>query len=403
MKARKGLGAFVALGVMAAMLVPIQAKGQPAGTVYEIQVGQEFFSSGIKAFSARVYPGSIKVHPGDTIHFSEMLAMFPAGVYPEDYIPENMISIEGRYSFLQADPDDGVRAVKFNLDDPSTQCGQTQADPCLWGQNDEPIFPAGPAEDDPEPNFNVWATIDAAPGTVLWGDTIPGSEINTNIKVEVVSPNEAASTQDELDARAAQLLRKDYEDTLALYNKLRAKRTWHINEAGKKVFDVWAGGVTGPVEFFDFFPRKITVPRGARVQFHFVDELEPHTATFGGAKARRIADANLVQPACDPDGDEGPGPDTAADFSNPEAPCADPAQLELDVNQRAVDETGDGRVSGARDYENSGLKFPIFPEDTTFDSNPWTVRMTQRSGDRGFKYFCIVHGSDFMFGRIVVK
>ena len=398
------MGALVALGVVGAMLVPTGAQSQPAGTVYEVQVGQEFFSAGIKAFSARVYPGSLKVHSGDTIHFSDMLALFPAGVYPQDYVPENIISVEGQYSFLQRDPDEGPRAVKINQNDPSTQCGRTQTDPCVWGQNEEPIFPAGPLDGDPDPdNYNVWVTVDAPPGTVLWGDTIAGSEINTNVKVEVVGQNEAASTQEELDARAAQLLRKDYEDTLALYNKLRAKRTWHINAAGQKVFDVWTGGVGGPIEFFDFFPRKITVPRGARVQYHFQDEIEPHTVTFGGRRARRISEDQFLEFACDPDGDEGTAPDTAAEFGEQGPMCPEGSTMELDVNPKVVEEAGDGRVTGPRDYENSGLKMPIFPEETEYDSNPWTVRMTQRSTDRGFKYICIVHGADFMFGRVVVK
>lgn len=403
MKAGKRLGALVALALAASLVVPATAQSQQQGTSYEIAVGQSFFHLGIKAFSARIYPGSIKVHAGDTIRFSEMIAFLPAGVYPQDYIPENMLNLDGKYSFLQADPDDGANAVKLNLDDPSVACGRTQADACQWGQNAEPIFPAGPLEGDPEPDsYHVWATIDATPGTVLWGTSIPGSEVNTNIKVEVVAQNEAASTQEELDQRAAQLIRKDYEDTLALYSKMKAKRTSHINAAGKRVFDVWAGGMSGPIEFFDYFPRRIRVPRGARVMFHFQDELEPHTTTFGGRRARRIADQNLFLPVCDPDGDDGAGPDVSPDFSNPEQPCTPPGELELDMNSRAIYETGDHRVTGPRDYENSGVKDPVFPEQTTFDSNPWTVRMTKVS-DRAYRYFCIVHGSDFMFGKVVVK
>jgi hypothetical protein len=48
------------------------------------------------------------------------------------------------------------------------------------------------------------------------------------------------------------------------------------------------------------------------------------------------------------------------------------------------------------------VKAPTFPEDTSFDSNPWTVRMTKTSDDKGFKYICLIHGG-FMGGRVVVK
>lgn len=398
MKKNKRAGALVALAVLGSLFVPGTAR---AATTYEIEVGQEFFSKGIPGFSARIYPGSITVHKGDTIHLSEMIAMLPEGQYPQDFIPEAVWRVGGAYSFLAPDSDEGPRAVKINMDDPSTDCG-TQANPCQWGSNTEPIFPAGPAEDDPDPDFSVWTTIDANPGTTLWGTSIAGSEVNTNLQVRVVAPTEAASTQEELDARAAALKLKDYEDAAALHNKMNAKRTFHRNAQGQRVYDIWVGGVGGPIELFASYPRKISVPRGARVMYHFQDELEPHTATFGGPKARNLLQNGFV-PVCDPDGDAGTAPDTAPNFSDPAAPpCTPPAELEVDIDQRVLDEVGDHRVNGPKDLENSGVKAPIFPEDTSFNSNPWTVRMTKTSNAKGFKYICLVHGG-FMGGRVVVR
>ena len=399
MKARKRLGALVALALAASLMVPATAQGQAAATTYEVQVAQSFFEMGVPGFSARVYPGSMTVHQGDTIHFSDMLALFPEGVYPQDYIPENMFEFEGQYSFVVRDPDDGPRAVKINNVDPSSQCG-SQADPCVWDGTGEPIFPAGPSEDDPDPDWSTWVRVDAAPGTVLWGNTIASSEVNTNVKVEVVAPNEVASTQAELDARAAALIRKDYEDAVALHNKMNARRTSHINSAGKRVFDVWVGGLSGPIELFASYPSKFRVPRGARVMFHFQDEVEPHTATFGGARAREVMN-NGFQPVCDPDGDDGPAPDTQPDFTNPDL-CDPPESFEVDLLNKLVYEWGDGRVNGRLDYENSGVKFPMFPELEDWDSNPYTVRMTKTTNKKGFKYICLIHGG-FMGGRVVVK
>ncbi len=78
------------------------------------------------------------------------------------------------------------------------------------------------------------------------------------------------------------------------------------------------------------------------------------------------------------------------------------SQFEVDVDQRFLEETGNRRVTGASDLENSGLKTPVFPEDTTWDANPWTVKMADTSSAKGFKYVCLVHGG-FMGGRVVVK
>ena len=391
----KRLGALVALGLLAGLLVPGQAK---AATTYEVQVFASFFEEGVPAFSARFYPSSIKVQRGDTIHFSDVPVLFPEGVYPQDFEPENVWRLDGGYAAVVHDPDDGEGAFKFG-DDRSQPCGRDAADPCVWGPNNEPIFPEFPADDDPNPDYSTWVTVDAAPGTVLWANTLASSEVNTNFQVEVVAPNEAASTQAELDTRAAQLLRKDYEDALAFHRKMGAKKTFHMNAQGQKVYDIWVAPDMGPVEFLASYPKKISVPQGSRVMYHFTDENEPHSATFPGNGEIL---QNGFMPVCDPDGDAGAGPDTEPTFGEAGPTCEPPAELEIDIDPRIIHETGDNRHTGRTDYENSGIKAPIFPEETDFNADPWTVRMTKTSNDKGFKYICIVHGG-FMGGRVVVK
>ena len=394
----KRLGALVALGLLAGLLVPGQAK---AATVYEVEVFQSFFEEGVPGFSARFYPGSIKVHKGDTIKLNEMAALFPEGVYPQDWIPENLWRTDGRFGFVIDDPDDGANAVKINMFEGTSDC-QTAENPCVWtGGEADPIIPIGPAEDDPNPDYSMTIVVDANPGTVLWANSLASSEINTNLRVEVVAPNEPASTQAELDARAAALKLKDREDAHALHTRMNSKRTSHVTASGQKVYDVFVGAAAGPIELFASYPKRIRVPKGARVQYHFMDEVEPHTATFGGSKAKAMFENGFI-PVCDPDGDAGPGPDTEPNFGPDGPPCAPPAEFEVDIDNRVVYETGDGRVNGREDYENSGLKAPIFPEETDFDANPWTVRMTKESNDKGYKYICLVHGG-FMGGRVVVK
>ena len=398
MKGNKRASALIALAVLGSLFVPSSAR---AAETFTVQVAQEFFSRGIPGFSGRVYPGSIKVHSGDTIHLTDRVALFPEGVYPQDWIPENVWNTDGRNAFVSADPDEGSNALKL-LEAPTVDCG-TQAAPCVWDGKGEPIFTPFPEEvEGEEPDFSMWVTVDAPAGNTLWANTLASSDVNTNLKVEVVGPQEAASTQEALDARAAQLIDKDYEDAAALHQKMNAKRTFHTNSSGQKVYDVFMGAGAGPIELFASYPRRISVPRGARVMYHFMDQNEPHTATFGGPKARALSE-NVIQPVCDPDGDVGTAPDTAPDFSSPDAPpCTPPAEFELDVDPRGAREFGDGRVNGPSDLENSGLKTPAFPEETEFNANPWTVRMTKTSDAKGFKYFCLIHGG-FMGGRIVVR
>lgn len=394
MRKFKRLGALVALAVLAGLLVPGQAR---AATTYEIKVGQDFFSHGVPGFSARMYPGSIKVQSGDTLHFDfGGIALLPSSAYPQEWLGEHWANIGDDWFYFQPDPDDGERAIKFNeaVFAPGS-CGSAD-NPCEWNGTESDLQVPAETED-----FDMWVTVTAPPGSTLWGASGPFPTTGVNFKVEVVAPNEAASTQAELDARAAELMSKDYEDALALHNKMNAKQTSHINAQGQKVHDVWVGAVGGPIELFASYPRRVKIRKGGRVQFHFQTEIDPHTATFGGAKAREMLEGGIF-PFCDPDGDSGPGPDTMPAFTEQGPVCEDPAQMEFDVDDRFAYEAGNGVHRRGSDYENSGLKFPLYPESEDFDMNPWTVQFRKESNRKGFKYICLLHGG-FMGGRVVVR
>ncbi len=394
MKRRKQAGALVAVAVIGSLFVPGAAK---AAETYTIEVGQSFFEEGLPGFSARMYPGHVKLHSGDTIVFTNGGAgLIPNGDYPQRYLGENFTKLGDPLFFLTSDPDDGERAVKINEAVFSEgECGAAE-NPCVWtGKESELVLP-GATE-----YGRMHVTVEATPGTTLWAASSPGTDINGNLRVDVVAPNEAASTQEQLDARAAELKSKDREDAFALHSRMNSKRTSHVTASGQKVYDVFVGAAGGPISIFASYPKRIRVPLGARVQYHFMEEIEPHTATFGGAKARNL-EQNGFMPACDPDGDTGTSPDLPATFSETEPPCADMSQFEVDVDERVVYETGNNRVSGNSDLENSGLKVPTFPDQQSFDSTPWTVKMAAKSSDKGFKYICLIHGG-FMGGRVVVK
>lgn len=394
MKRRTRAGALVALAVLGSLFVPASAR---AANTYSIEVGQGFFEEGLPGFSARMYPGHVKVHSGDTLVFNNNgAALFSNSTYPQEWFGDNFTQLGDPYFYLSNDPDDGERALKFNeAAFEGADCG-TADNPCVWTGNEEDFFLPSGGDDG-----LVYVTVEAAPGSTLWAASSPGTDIGGNLRVDVVAPQETASTQAELDARAAELKAKDREDAFALHSRMNSKRTSHVTASGQRVYDVFVGAAGGPISIFAMYPKRIKVPRGARVQYHFMEEIEPHTATFGGRKARNLM-RNGFQPVCDPDGDQGTSPDLPATFSETEPPCADMSQFEVDVDERIVYETGNGKVTGNRDLENSGLKVPLFPDEQTFDANPWTVKMAERSNDRGFFYFCLVHGP-FMGGRVVVK
>jgi hypothetical protein len=330
--------------------------------------------------------------------------MGPQGAYPQEIFGEdNHVGAgTGGTNPFQFDPDDGADALKFNIEflfGSGTDCG-TIDNPCVWGPNSEIVLPETETGD-------VYARVDAPAGATLWAASLPSPDVNVNFKVEVVDAADAASTQEELDARAAALKAKDYEDAHALHSRMSSKRTWHINAAGHKVYDVFVGAAAGPIELFASYPRRTSIRRGQRVQYHFMDQMEPHTATFGGAKAREVFN-NFIVPACDTDTDAGTLPDVEPTGFDPltELPtCPEGAELEADLHDLLPWAKGDGRVLRDSDYENSGLQFPHFPEGGTFDDvnpDPWTVRFPNASSDKGFKFICLVHGG-FMGGRVKVN
>jgi len=125
-----------------------------------------------------------------------------------------------------------------------------------------------------------------------------------------VASTETATTQAEIDTYARQKVNHDARAASRLHRSLLA--TSSTPTGG--VVQAYAG-YDGPHCALDFFyPSKIVLRKGQRVQWHF-DKLafEDHTVTFPGKKALRIA-INSGVPVCDPDGDAGTIPDQPADI-----------------------------------------------------------------------------------------
>jgi hypothetical protein len=387
----KRLSGLFVLFLMAGLLPLAPAH---AATTYEVTVGQDFFEVGLPGFSSRFYPGSIQVHEGDTLHFQTSIGLGPGGVYPQEWMGENALNLGDPWFLFVSDPDEGAGAVKFNpkLDEPST-CG-TAPNPCSWDGSNTDLILAGTEEE------GAFVTIDAAPGTTLWTASNLSSSPNLDFKVEVVAANATASTQADLDSRAADLMSKDREDAFALDARMNGRQTSHVTDAGQKVFDVFVGASSGPISFLASYPNRVVIPKGGRVQYHFMDDSEPHTATLGGSAAKDLL-FNGFLGQCDPDGDQGSAPDTDPDFSNEAAPCPAGSVLETDVDNRVIDKDGNGNMTSNNDLESSGLKWFQLPDGGTLDAAPWTVRFSKANA-KGYKFVCLIHGG-FMGGKIVVK
>jgi hypothetical protein len=395
MKLRRVIAALGAMSVAASLA--LMAPPASAATTYDIEVGQDFFGAGVPGFSLRPYPGSVSLMDGDTIRFFGFGSplLLPEGQSVQEFQEDDYTFTNDQWLQIQDDPDDPENRTKFNnLFLFGGDCGAEPGDPCVWGPNTEAILPAS------NENGETWVTVDADPGTVLYGAMGPAS----GLRIAVVSDPAEASTAEELAARATALKRQDYNTAAGLHRKYSDRQTWHRDQRGRKVYDAWAGLSRGPVELLAMYPEKLSIFRDERVQWHFDLENEVHNANFSFEQAKDIFQNTFV-PWCDPDGDSLPGPDVEPDFTNPDPStwCDDVSQLEFDLDDREVFGGGNGTFNGAdSDFEGSGLRSRASLQDGLFSEQQWNVKFTRPSDRKGYRYFCTVHGR-FMDGFVRVK
>lgn len=396
----------MAVAALTAALLPSAAQGQQPGTTYDVTIGADFFAGrdGVPGFSARIYPGSVSLHKGDTVHFGGPFGAVPA-FYPEGMEPaeasERYAAVPGdRFFFVVPDPDEGSTA--FKIDDSAfapttTGCG-TVDNPCDWDGSDPDDILLSDVPGD------LHVTVTANAGDVIYAGGINFGGHDTFFRIEVVPNNETADTQGELDVRAAQLMQDDLDKARALHAKYSAKRTSHIRADGTRVFDVWAGIENGPVALLGFYPRKITIKKGQTVQWHFdYENMEAHNVIFPFDKARNILRNSFV-PGCDPDGDDGTAPDTEPTFP-PDGPpeCPPGSVLELDLHPDEVLEAGNNVFTGNADFENSGVRSGQMLQDGFFSESPWNLKFKATTKGQSWRYMCTIHGPGLMGGRIKVR
>lgn len=394
MDGRSKKRALLALTVLA--LGTIASAPARAATTYEIEVGFEFpRKAGIPGYSSRFFPPSVKIHRGDTLHFKGAPGLLlPVGTGPTQFREENMIRLGHPYFPLSNDPDEGPGAMKLNFGafSPTVEgCGAAE-DPCHF--DGTAVLNSG----DEARQFNV--RIDVAAPAVVWVHAGFGTQ---TMRIEVVGANDEASSQQDLDRRAAKLKRQDFETAAALHKRLSTRQTSHRRADGTRVVDAWGGYDHGPVNLIAFYPKRIRIRRGDVVQWHWNLENEVHSAAFSMSRAKSMLRNNFA-PACDPDGDQGSAKDNPPEGrSQEDPPCNDMSQFEVDLDRRERNTPrGNGVFSGRKDYEYSGLRITESLQPGFGNEAPWNVRFRARAADKGWQYLCTIHGS-FMSGTVIVR
>lgn len=365
------------------------AQGQ---TTYDVVVGQ--FLEGVPAAeSMRFFPGDIDVHQGDTLRFASTgfhtATALPLGVGPVEWFDSQAtLGTNQPFALIEPDEDDGPDAFKFNNEaifgDPA--CGAPGQPACSYDGssvvNSGAPFVA---------SVDLAATVDAAAGSSFYVVCIVHGP-NMRMKVDVVGAGQPASDPDDLEDANQAALRQDIDTANALHERFSTRRTSHPAVGGGRVWDAWAGVDSNHVALYGFYPEKLRLEKGDRVQWHF-DSLsfEDHSVTMPRSTALEIVGNSPI--VCDPDGDAGPGPDNPPEIDGPPF-CNDPTQLEIELDDRFIPRIGNGAFRGS-DLESSGVRGANAPTDANY-----VLRFPKRSPDAGFKYICLIH--PFMRGRVVV-
>ena len=391
----KRVVAVLALTGLAGGLLTVGPSATAGHAGVTIQVGAGLGGRSLPAESMRFFgPDTITVHQGDRITFDfrgfHTATMLPSGTSPDDWFADNT-STTGPFGFAAADPDDGAGAFKDNFPavvTPSQQnCGGEGQTPCSYTGDD--VLNSGAPFELPG-TFTV--TVNSEPGTSFWVVCLIHHHMRKRIRV--VADPASATPQSAVDEARREQAARDLDWAQATHTKYSGRQSSHETASGRRVWDAWAGVDSRFVSLFAFYPKRLNIDRGDIVRWRF-DQLvsEDHTVSMPdpGIFFRLQFDEFM----CDPDGDQGAGPDTAPE-SDPESGepiCPEGSTLETDISDQFWGGTGNGVLSGANDVEHSGIRGSqaedLTPPAAGIDS--FDVRFGARSGNKPFKYFCFLH------------
>lgn len=397
------VAALVAGALLSGALAPIVGTANAQLAPQSLTIDDGFFlgalpqAQGAPADGMRFYAPELNVHQGDQLDINlqgfHTAFFLPEGEDAGTWLEANSTGVGKPFSLLVPDPDDTAIDPGGSADTPSLKannavvfpthfdCGTSLA-PCSYDGN---ILNSGLPQGE-APSFS--ATVDETPNTSF--GIVCMIHPSMRLKVNVVPEGDTATTQAEVDA---------YHESQTVADATAAAETHgdFVNRRRKRggAWQAWAGIDGDGFSLLAMYPRRLTIKKGQRVRFNFDLPNEVHTASFPFDKAGNVANNEFFAFGCDPDGDEGPGPDNPPE--NQATICNNPAQVEIDVTPKAAYEQGNGVFKG-RDYESSG----VYGAAIGAPDGSWTLKFAKRSPRKGFKYLCIVHGG-FMRGNIVVK
>ncbi len=404
---RKRFALFGVLTVMASMFVPSQSASANHNATLEIQVGA--FLEGAPAESMKFFPDDLTVHKGDTLKFVgefHTATMLPTSVTDLDaWVADNATDLGDPYHLIQNNPDNTPLPWKLAGDDPffpRADCGSPD-NPCSYDggsvQDSGLLFNYATFPDPQGPpvftGFNV--TVDANPGDVFW--VFCRVHPHMAMMVTVAGPQDDSTSQEDIDAAAADTIEEDSAAASALHSSLLNMRESRPGPRGSRVWQAYAGFDTEDFSLFGMYPRRLKIRKGDRVEWHF-DELdhETHTVTHPVRKALRVVNSEPI--LCDPNGDDESGGETPADFSEGFPPaCPEGSAMEVIISTRFALESGDGVVRGQRDFENSGVG-GVLGGSPARGFASYRLRFA-KPARKAYRYLCMIH--PFMRGRVKVR
>lgn len=391
---------WVVVAILLGGLLAGASPARAAAEVYPIQIAA--FLEGVPAESMRFLPGRVQVNPGDVLRFQSegfhTATLLPIGVDADRWVEDHNVDQTNQpWATIIPDPDegpDGGFKINTRVAFPSRfDCGTPDA-PCAFDGSGDPVdgvLNSGLAQGGPL-DFSV--TVDAPVGSTFTVLCLIHSQMR--LRVDVVAEGEESDPAN-LASKADETVTHDTEESHALHARYSARKTKHRTASGATVWDAWAGVDAGHISLFGMYPKRLAIQRGQRVRWHFGGLIfEPHTVTFPLAKGLELSNA-FPTPVCDPDGDDGPGPDVAPSQPPPVLCEGGPQQFELQVPTGHVPEAGNGSVRSHRDFESSGWRGTVVQPTAA----PYTLRFPRSSRDKAFRYLCMIHPN--MRGKVIVR
>lgn len=390
---QKRVIAVLSLTALAAGLLAASPTASAGHAAVSIQVGAPLGGDNLPAESMRFFgPDTLNVHQGDKMTFNfrgfHTATMLPAGVGADDWLDDNA-NDGGPYSFAIPDTDDGAGAYKDNffqgvISPTHTNCGAAGQDACNYSGDD--VLNSGAPFELPA---SFTASVNAQPGSTFW--VICLIHHNMRKRVRVVQDPASATPQSTIDAVRQQQVTRDKDWAMATHAKYSVKQTSHETASGRRVWDAWAGVDSRFVSLFAFYPKRLTIDKGDTVRWRF-DSLVHEDHTVSLPDPGLFFSLPFDEFMCDPDGDDGTGPDTPAEGQeNPT--CPEGSTLEVDISPQFWGGFGNGVNTGPRDGEHSGIRGAqaedMSPPAAGID--PFDVRFADKTGKKPIKYFCFLH------------